>query len=129
MSLPPDFHKQLLEKTDSELYEILAHREDYLPEAFDAAKQEFASRNLPADKVVQLQAALEAQKVQEDKKAEIGLPWYAKALIFVGLLPFVWFAVYYEYQGYKNKTRQCWAWAAYSFIFWFIIGLLQALLK
>jgi hypothetical protein len=127
MPLPPDFQKQLPEKSDAELYEILAHRDDYLPEALDAARKELGRRNLPPDRVAQLQAEVEAQKSQEEKKAEIGLPWYAKVLIFVGLFPIIWFAIYYEYKGYKKKARQCWVWAGYSFIFWFIVGVLGAL--
>jgi len=127
MALPPDFQKQLPERTDADLFEMLAHRDDYLPEALDAAREELCRRNLPPDRVAQLQAAVEAQKSQEDKKAEIGLPWYVKVLIFVGLFPIIWFAIYYEYRGYKKKARQCWAWAGYGFIFWFIVGVLGAL--
>jgi hypothetical protein len=127
MPLPPDFQKQLGERTDADLYDMLAHRDDYLPEALDAAREEIGRRNLSPDKVVQLQAAVEAQKSQEDKKAELGLPWYVKALIFIGLFPIIWFAIYYEYRGYKKKARQCWAWAGYSFIFWFVVGILGAL--
>jgi hypothetical protein len=127
MTLPPDFQKQLPEKTDADLYEMLAHHDDYLPEAIDAAKEELGRRNLPPDRVAQLQAAVEAQKSQEEKKAEIGLPWYVKVLIFIGLFPIIWFAIYYEYRGYKKKARQCWVWLGYSFIFWFIVGVLGVL--
>jgi hypothetical protein len=129
MPLPPDFLKQLPERTDADLYEMLANRDDYLPEALDAAREELGRRNLPPDRVAQLQAAIEAQKSQEDKKAEIGLPWYVKALIFIGLFPIIWFAIYYEYRGYKKKAKQCWVWAGFSFIFWFIVGMLGALVR
>lgn len=127
MPLPPDFQKQLAEKPDADLYDMLAHHDDYLPEALDAARVEMGRRNLPPERVAQLQAAVEAQKSQEDKKAELGLPWYVKALIFIGLFPIIWFAIYYEYRGYKKKARQCWVWAGFSFIFWFVIGILGAL--
>lgn len=127
MPLPPDFQKQLAERTDADLYDMLAHRDDYLPEALDAARVEIGRRNLPQEKVAQLQATVEEQKSQEHKKAELELPWYVKALIFVGLFPVIWFAIYYEYQGYKKKARQCWAWAGFGLIFWFVVGVLAAL--
>jgi len=129
MTLPPDFQKQLPEKTDADLCEMLAYHDDYLPEAIAAAREELGRRNLPPDRVAQLQAAVEAQKSQEEKKAEIGLPWYVKVLIFVGFFPVIWFAIYYEYRGYKKKARQCWVWAGFSFIFLFIVGVLGVLLR
>ena len=46
MALPADFQERLAEKTEEELYAMLAHRDDYLPEAFDAARAELARRNL-----------------------------------------------------------------------------------
>lgn len=48
MSLPPDFSQTLHNRSDGQLYEAIAHPEDYLPEALDAIRAEFARRNLPA---------------------------------------------------------------------------------
>ena len=40
MSLPRAFWEQLPLKTDAELYDMLAHQDDYQPEALTAAKEE-----------------------------------------------------------------------------------------
>jgi hypothetical protein len=128
MPLPPNFRERLAETTDANLYDILAHPEDYIPEALDATREEIQRRNLSADKIAQLRSDSEAQKSNEDKLAEQGLPWYVKALLFCGLFPFFYlFAVYNESKGFKKRARQCWSWAGYGLIFWFVAGVLLEL--
>ena len=47
MKPPADFYKELPARTDGELYDMLAHPEDLLPEALEAARGEMIRRNLP----------------------------------------------------------------------------------
>ena len=47
MKLPEEFMRALPSKTPNELYEILDHNDDYLPEAIAAAKDEILRRGLP----------------------------------------------------------------------------------
>ena len=125
MALPADFQERLAEKTEEELYAMLAHRDDYLPEAFDAARAELARRNLSPERVEQLQAVAEAQKSQENKVAEEGLSKWVIATIFIGLAPFAFFAIYYSNKGARRKVRQCWFWAICGALFWALVRILN----
>jgi hypothetical protein len=63
MSTSVDLKRVMANKTDEELYDVLhGHSDDYTGDAIDAAKQEFASRNLTAPTLSTLSAAVEAQK-------------------------------------------------------------------
>ena len=62
MSLPKDFWDQLPQKTDVELYDMLAHQDDFQPEALAAFREEVRKRNLPAEKVEQLEALPNQEK-------------------------------------------------------------------
>jgi hypothetical protein len=127
--LPANFQQQLAEKSDADLYDMLAHPDDYLPEAIDAARKEIEKRNLPAERTAQLQSASATQKSREDEQAARGLPLYVKLLLFCGLFPFLYFfAAYNESRGLKERSRQCWAWAGYGLVFWVIAGFLLRLL-
>jgi hypothetical protein len=50
MPLPQDFWRNLPEKTEAELYDMLDHAYDWQPDALDAAKQELQKRGLPPQK-------------------------------------------------------------------------------
>ena len=54
MTLPKDFWEQLSLKTDSELYDMLSHQEDYLPEALAAAKDELSKQIKPRNEPTRL---------------------------------------------------------------------------
>jgi hypothetical protein len=110
MSLPPDFWETLPQKTDIDLYEMLAHPDDYLPEALAAAKEELRKRNLPPEQSARLEKIVESEKVEENAKARIPLSWPMRILIFLlcfGLLGIV-LALYYDSKGFKHKARDCW---------------------
>lgn len=110
MSLPKDFFVQLPLKTDGELYDMLAHQDDYLPEALEAAKDELAKRNLAPERVAQLEATVQSQKVAEETKAQERLGWPMRIFIFIfcaGLFGAL-LAVYYDSKGYKKKASDCW---------------------
>ncbi len=108
MALPQQFWDQLPEKSDKDLYDILSHGQDYLPEALAAVKEELQKRNLPAETVVQIQAAVESQKLADEKRAQEPLGWGMRIIIFamaVSLFVVV-VAFYYESKGYKRKSRE-----------------------
>src|SRR5262245_46577094 len=83
MPLPAEFFEQLPSRSDAELYDILGHEGDYLPEAVAAAKEEIARRNLAPERVAELEAAEQAQVLQEQAKAEAPLGWGMRILIFL----------------------------------------------
>ena len=110
MTLPNDFWEQLPLKTDAELYDMLAHPEDYLPDALAAAKEELGKRNLTVDRVSQLEAGVQSQTAADDAKAQERLGWPMRIFLFIfcaGLLGAV-MAVYYDSKGYKRKASDCW---------------------
>ena len=110
MSLPQDFWEQLPLKTDAELYEMLAHQTDYLPEALAAAKDELSKRNLAPEKVAQLEATVQSRDATAEAKAQERLGWPMRILFFffcAGLVGALC-AVYYDQKGYKRKASDCW---------------------
>ena len=110
MALPEEFWAQLPLKTDSELYDMLAHEGDYLPEALAAAKDELGKRNLAPETVAQLEATVLSQDATAEAKAQERLGWPLRIFIFIfcaGILGAL-FAVYYENRGYKRKASDCW---------------------
>jgi hypothetical protein len=126
MSLPQDFWDELPLKSDTELYDMLAHEQDYLPEALAAAKKELGRRNLAPETVAQLETIAQSRKSAEECKAEEPLSWPLRILVFVflaGLLGAL-LAVRYDSRGYRRKAADCWAILAASVAFHLLIGLL-----
>jgi len=131
MTLPRDFWEQLPLKTDAELYDMLAHQEDYVPEALLAAKNELSKRNLSPETVVQLKTGSESQKAADEAKAQERLGWPIRIVIFIfcaGLLAIL-LAVYYDNKGYKKKASDCWITLVLSISFHLIVGALLALIR
>jgi len=110
MALPKDFGEQLPLKTDAELYDMLAHREDYLPEAVAAAEDELNRRNLAPAQIAQLEAKHQSENAAAEIKAQLPLGWPLRIFIFFflcGIFGAI-LAVYYEKEGYKRKAADCW---------------------
>ena len=125
MTLPKDFWGQLPLKTDGELYDMLAHADDYLPEALAAAKDELSKRNLAPAKIVQLEEEIQSEKVAAEAKAEERLGWPTRIFIFLfcaGLFGAL-LAVYYDNKGFKKKAADCWITLALSIAFHVVLGL------
>jgi hypothetical protein len=130
MPLPQEFWDQLPEKSDKDLYDILAHGQDYLPEALAAVKEELQKRNLPAEKVLQIQAAVQSQKIAEDTRAQEPLGWGLRVLIFLFCagFPGIFLALWYDSKGYKRKATDCWiTWGVSLFAHIVLAGVLGAL--
>jgi len=88
---------------------MLANQADYLPQAVSAAEGELAKRNLPLERVAQLKAAAQSQKMAEEAKATEPLSWPMRILIslFCMGLSGIVLAIYFETRGYKRKARDC----------------------
>ena len=110
MSLSKDFWEQLPLKTDAELYDMLAHPGDYLPEALAATRDELSKRNLAAETAQQLEAKVQSEKAAEETKAQERLSWPMRIFIFICCagLPGALLAVYYDSKGYRRKSSDCW---------------------
>jgi hypothetical protein len=126
MSLPKDLWEQLPHKTDAELYDMLAHPDDYLPEALAAAKNELSKRHLPPARVAQLEAEAQSQVVAAEARAQERLGWPMRIFVFIccaGILGAV-LAVYYDSKGYKRKASDCWITLVASIVFHVVAGFL-----
>jgi len=105
---------------------MLAHEQDYLPEALAAAKQELGKRNLPPERVAELEAVVQSQTAAEGAKAEERLGWPMRILIFflcAGIAGAI-LAVYYDSKGYKAKARDCWIILVVSLVVHVVLGAL-----
>jgi hypothetical protein len=110
MSLPKEFVEQLPMKADADLYDMLTHQEDYLPEALTAAKEQLTKRNLPPERIAQIEAAAQAQRASAEVIAQERLGWPMRIflfLFFAGIFGAV-LAAYYNSKGYKKKASDCW---------------------
>jgi len=124
MSLPRAFWEQLPLKTDAELYDMLAHQDDYQPEALTAAKEELRKRKLAPETVAQLETEVQSQKAAAETKVQEPLGWPMRIFIFIfcaGLLGAV-LAVYYDSKGYRRKASDCWVTLGFSLAFHVVAG-------
>ena len=131
MPLPHDFEKTLTEKTDEQLYDMLAHADDYLPDALAAARSEIQRRNLDPNRVTQLEARAEAVHAQELHAADEPLQWPVRlvmSLLPLGVIQIV-VAQSYRDRGYKRKQMECWEWMGYGVVFWFVFIFLTHLTR
>jgi len=129
MPLPQAFWKELPGRSDGQLYDMLAHPDDYQPEALEAAQEELRKRNLAPERAQQFEAAAQSQKAVEDTKAIQPLGWPMRILIFMGcsgILGAPW-ALFYESKGYTRKASQCWTIMVISIVFWWGLALLKYL--
>ncbi len=134
MSLPREYSKHLPERTDEQLYDVLAHSDDYLPEALEAVKEELRKRNVPRETAAQLEATIQQKLTGEQQKADESLSWVLKVVMFllcassVGILGLVLLPSYYKSRGYTRKARQCWTWFGWGLVIWLGLGAVLGLL-
>lgn len=118
-----DMKRVMADKSDEELYAVLhGHPENYTADALEAAKQEFASRNLTAPAMTTLNSAAEEQKRVEGEP----LKWPLRILAF--FISTVFFGVpvliahrYYVEKGARRKAREWARWAFFGFLFYFTL--------
>ncbi len=125
MTLPREFWEQLPLKADAELYDMLGHQEDYLPEALAAAQDELSNRKLAPKRVAELEAGVKYQAMAADAKAQERLGWPTRIFIFIfcaGLAGAL-LAVYYDSKGYKRKAADCWVTLGVSLACHVVLGL------
>src|SRR5207244_8473265 len=68
-SLPPQFEQELQERTDIELLDVLAHPDDYVPEAIEAVKKEVQRRRLEPTRSLEADTGLSTPGTES--KAEV----------------------------------------------------------
>ena len=126
MSGDPEFGERLAEKTDRELFDILAHEADYMPGVVERVRREIAERNLSDAASHQFRAEAEESAGEREARAEMPLQWPMRILMFVfsfGLWQLI-AGEYYRNRGYARRCRECWIWMGYGLIFWFFMFIL-----
>ncbi len=122
MKAAGDFFDTTSEKTDAELYRLVAHPDIYLPEAVQAARRELLRRNLPPDPPDEKTTVL--PKTEGLHGPHEPLSWPMRVLILLFVFPALWLTPYYWLKGFKRKAREsliCFACAA---TLWLILVLL-----
>lgn len=127
MPLPHGFEKALTEKSDEELFDMLAHGADYLPEGLAVIRTEAQRRNLSAERVTELDTRSQAICAQEVQAAQERLSWPVRALMFffpLGLIQII-IGEGYRNRGYARKHKECWTWMLYGAAFYIAVWALR----
>jgi hypothetical protein len=125
-----DLKRVMANKTDVELFDVLhGHPDDYTADAIEAAKQEFASRNLAVPMLSSLNATVEEQKRLE----EAPLGWSLRILSFLISTVFLGIPVllahrHYVEKGARRKAREWARWGLFGFLFYFVVSILRFML-
>jgi len=67
MPPPPEFFRRLPETSDEDLFEMLTLPEQYQPEALQAAREELRKRNVPPERIAELDAQGEKHRVEVER--------------------------------------------------------------
>jgi len=127
-----DFSEIMSKRSDAELIEIVKKfRDQYQPEAIEAAETELKKRDLTPDKI---EAAKQEIKQKEDNiknKADepLGIGWKILAFIsvFLGIFPVILsflIASRIKGEGYERKCKEVRLWTFYGIVLFILFGLL-----
>lgn len=125
-----NFEDVMSKRTDADLLKIVTGpADDYQPAALEAAKKEFAKRNLSADQLETAKQKIEQdQKVKEDiANQPLGTGWKVLTFIFPGLIQII-FSGTFKADGYDRKARELVKWTLYGFGFYVGLAVLISLL-
>jgi hypothetical protein len=131
MPLPRDFEKMLAEKTNEQLYEMVACGTDYSPEALAAAHAEIERRSLEPAQVGQLEELSEKIIAERAEAAEEPLSWPVRLTMFVfafGVIQMI-VADNYRGRGYTRKAQEAWKWMWYGLGSWTVVWTIMFLLN
>ena len=123
-----DFKSEMVKRNDEELIQILTvDRDNYLPEALAAAKDEFEKRNLQNEKIeiitkeVSREAEIKRKKANEPLNIGIKISTFLFPLILTIIL-----SGYYKSDGYDKKAKDLVLWTFLGICFYIIFGIVAA---
>ena len=125
-----NFEDVMSKRTDADLLKIVTGpADDYQPAALEAAKKEFAKRNLSADQLATvMQENEQDQKLKDDKANQpLGTGWKVLTFIFPGLIQII-FSGTFKADGYDRKAKELVRWTIYGFGFYVGLVVLISLL-
>jgi hypothetical protein len=125
-----EFDVVMQKRTDAELFKILnGAPDDYQPIALEAAKREFARRNLSEHEVATAKQEVEQKQAIDETKANMPLDTGYKIVAFIlpGIILLMLSGVF-KADGYDRKARELVTWTLYGFGFYIgIIVLINVL--
>jgi hypothetical protein len=114
------FTSTMTQRTVAELLKIVnEQRNDYQPEALEAAELELKNRNLTIERVQEAIQENETKKQIKTEKANVKLSggWKVLTFIFPGLIQII-FAGTFKADGYDRKASELTKWTLFGFGFY-----------
>jgi len=126
-----NFKEVMKKRSDSELLEIVTKlKNDYQPEALDAAREEINNRNLSQEQIDLAENEIkEKEKAEKDRKDE-PLETGQRILFFIffwGIIPWI-MASTFKNNGYNKKYKDAWRFMKYGFLTYIGIIVIMILL-
>jgi uncharacterized membrane protein YdbT with pleckstrin-like domain len=113
------FTEVMKKRSDSELLEIVTKlKNDYQPEAVEAAREEIKNRNLSQEQIDQAENEIkEKEKIEKDREGE-PLETGQRIMFFIffwGIVPWI-MASTFKNKGYTKKYKDAWRFMKYGFL-------------
>lgn len=117
------FKRQISEKSDEELFEILSHLGDYKPAFLRLVVGEIESRKIDPERRKQFEEQNEesATKLDANAQESLSLPISILMFVFAFGVPQAVLAQYYLNRGFKKKHDDCWRMMLYGVAFYALI--------
>jgi len=125
------FTISMVQLSDTELLKVVTiSRNDYQPEAIEAAEIELKNRNLSVqqtEEAIKENESLEQIKIEKANK-ELGITLKVLSFIFPGIIQIL-FSRVFKADGYDRKARELLKWTFYGFGFYLGIVILIVILS
>jgi len=125
------FTSSMVQLSDTELLKVVTiSRNDYQPEAIEAAEIELKNRNLSVqqtEEAIKENESLEQIKIEKANK-ELGITLKVLSFIFPGIIQIL-FSRVFKADGYDRKARELLKWTFYGFGFYLGIVILIVILS
>lgn len=116
-----EFSAVMANRSDVELVEIVTTaRDDYQPEAVEAAEIEIKKRSLNTEKIKAAEKIIEEKDLEtkERENEPLDTHWRILCILFPGLINF-FLAFLFKGQGRDRKFKETWRWTIYGFLMYF----------
>jgi hypothetical protein len=130
MAIAVDLEKEIARKSDDELFHILRHDKDYMPNVIEIVRAEIQCRNLGKDKTEELESQAQVKVAEEIARAKMPLSWTMRIFIFLFSNSFIFsiavFAVIaenYRNKGYIQKCDDARRFSIYGMLFALLAGI------
>jgi len=114
-----NFTEVMTKKSDSELLEIVTKlKDDYQPDAVEAAREEIKNRNLSDEKIKQAENEIKEKETKEKDKENEPLEIGQRIMFLIffwGIIPWI-MASTFKNNGYLKKYKDAWRFMKYGFL-------------